>query len=435
MLPKTVPPLGAYTPTNSAFLEGRDAPDGPVRERIDVLDVLRGIALLGMFVVHFSYYTLYRSPAVPGTPPIGMSTLSHVIDWVFEGRFYTLFGMLFGVGFAIQLDRADARGDHFVVRYLRRMATLAVFGFIAEGIFGYNVLFGYALWGIPLLLVRRWSTRSLIVLLALCAASPQVWDLGRIALATARPGGVEQIAVADSARNARFAAARAALDSADESPSWRTIIAARMRFMVRFHRRWSTLPRGSFTLFLIGLIAFRLGLFDRPEQHRRLIVALMAGGAVSWIISTWVLPVGGPVAPLRSGHAPVLQAAITMARTNAFLLLRTDWLAFVYAGAVLLLVANNRAWLHRLAPFAWTGRVALTCYMLQVIFLDLTFSKRGLDVPLSPLAVPLWAAALFAVQALGARWWLQRYQFGPLEWVWRSATYWRVQPMRRVASA
>jgi hypothetical protein len=213
----------------------------PISERIGVLDVLRGVALLGMFVVHFNYYE--GTPREAMTPGSIASTVETIIGLLFEERFYAIFGMLFGVGFAVQLSRAEARGDRFVLRYLRRLAMLAVFGFIAEGVFGYNVLFGYAMWGLPLILVRRWPTWALIVLVILCAASWPIYNLTRMAWYSRRPNGIEQFQSANRARVQRFQAARAQLEAAKESPDWKTVVAARIEFMPTFHRQWSILPR------------------------------------------------------------------------------------------------------------------------------------------------------------------------------------------------
>jgi uncharacterized protein len=103
-------------------------------------------------------------------------------------------------------------------------------------------------------------------------------------------------------------------------------------------------------------------------------------------------------------------------------------------GAVVLLVAHDRRWLGRLAPFAWTGRMALTNYMIQVLLLDLTFSKYALGLSVTPLVGLAMAIALFAADALASRWWLARFQYGPFEWLWRSATYARWQPLRMAAA-
>ena len=85
------------------------------QERIEVLDVLRGIALLGMYVVHFYDYA---TAASDGANPTWWQQGEW---WFLDGRFYTMFAMLFGIGFAVQLSRADARGESLVPRFLRRL--------------------------------------------------------------------------------------------------------------------------------------------------------------------------------------------------------------------------------------------------------------------------------------------------------------------------
>jgi uncharacterized protein len=308
---------------------------------------------------------------------------------------------------------------------------LAVFGFIAEGVFGYNVLFGYAMWGLPLLLVRRWPIRALVVLVILCAASRQIYNLTRIAWYTRQPDGMAQYMADNRSQIQRFQQARAQNEAAEKASDWGTVVRARIDFMPKFHRQWSFLPAGSFTLFVLGLIAFRLGLFQQPEAHRGLIVVLMAVGVASWVIGTWVFPIGGPPPATPPPDAGVGTAALTMARRTGFNLIRPQWLAFTYVGAILLLIAHNReVWLRRFAPLAWAGRMALTNYMMQVILVDVLFTPHGLGLSVSPLMVFGGAFLLFAAQVVISRWWLQRFRSGPLEWVWRCVTYWKPQPLR-----
>lgn len=398
----------------------------PGKERIAVLDILRGIALGGMYLVHFNYYEATPPNGAPGP---AAALLEQVIGLFFEDRFYAIFGMLFGIGFALQLARADARGEPFVARYLRRILALAAFGFIAEGVFGYNVLFGYALWALPLLLIRRWPVKALVVLLVLCASSRQLYTLGRIAVASTRPGGVAELEASSRERFGQFFAARAVKDSLERSPDFGTVVRARIGFMPAFHRQWNLLPWGSFTLFLLGLIGFRLGLFDRPEEHRRMIVGLMIGGAACWALATWGFPFGSPPESLPESH-PLATAAVSMAQVNAFNLIRIQWLAFTYIGVVLLLVAASRTWVQRLAPLGWAGRMALTNYMMQVILLDVLGSPYGAGLKYPAWAVPLAAFGLLGLQILFAKWWFGRYRLGPLEWLWRTITYWKPQPLR-----
>ena len=72
--------------------------------------------------------------------------------------------------------------------------------------------------------------------------------------------------------------------------------------------------------------------------------------------------------------------------------------------------------------------------MTQVILLDVLFTPHGLDLPVTPIMVPLGALALFVAQSLFSRWWLARHRLGPLEWIWRAVTYWRWEPNRLVAT-
>jgi uncharacterized protein len=403
------------------------AAERPILERVAVLDILRGIALIGMFMVHFNYYEATPAGVDPGRLA---AFVENFIGLFIEERFYSIFGILFGVGFAVQLTRAEARGEPFVGRYLRRLAMLAVFGFIAEGVFGYNVLVGYAMWGVPLLLVRKLPVKALLVLLVLCVSSRQLYNVGKVALASGQPNAVGDFRAANQARVRTFMATRDSIQKLEQSTSWKTVIAARVGFMPIFHKMWNTFPNSSFVLFLIGMIAWKLGLFTQPEKRKRLIAGLMVFGVASSALYQFAFPLGGPITPDPNPASPVLYMIETTARSNAFALFRGGWLAFTYIGIVLLLVAHNRAWLTRLSGFGWAGKMALTNYMMQVILLDVLGTPHGFNVKIPALLVFPAAIALFVAQVFMSRWWLTRFRFGPLEWVWRSVTRWKPQPMR-----
>jgi uncharacterized protein len=195
-----------------------------------------------------------------------------------------------------------------------------------------------------------------------------------------------------------------------------------------YARPFSFLPVNTFTLFLLGLIGLRLGLFDEPDRHRRLIAWIALFGALSWAISVWLFP----ALPAHTGGS-VVRVMLMNRLQYGFSLIREMWLAFTYIGVVLLLVARDPQWLRRLAMFAWTGRMALTNYMLQIAILDLTFAKYALGLSVTPLVGLTMAIALFVADALFSRWWLARFRYGPLEWLWRSVTYARWQPWRITA--
>ena len=381
-------------------------------KRIGVLDVLRGIALFGMFLVHFKDFS-------SGGGGID-AFYTKIVELLFEERFWAMFGILFGVSFAIQFRRAEARGEPYVAKYLRRMAALAVFGFIAEAVFGFNVLLSYAIWGIPLILFRKWSPRALVVAVVLSAASGSIYAIARTAYGVATEGEQaykgEQKALAE--RNASF---RDAYNTASNDPSYSKVFSSRLEHMRWFYAQpFSFLPVNTLTLFLLGLLALRLGIFDRTEEHRRLIVGLMIFGLASWLVAIWLSRNPFPNAP----SSVVLQEAAARVG-NGFGLIRPMWLTFTYMGTVLLLVAHNPQWLRHLALFGYTGRMALTNYMIQIAILDLVFTNHGLGVSLTPIEGLAAAIGLFLIDAAFSKWWLARFQYGPLEWLWRSITYWK----------
>jgi len=386
-------------------------------DRIHVLDVLRGIALLGMFLVHF---TIYSSDGT-GIADAYQKTVRLLL----EERFWAMFGILFGVGFAIQLRRADSRGESFVPKYLRRLAGLAAFGFVAHAVFGFNVLLAYAFWGVPLLLVRKWSTPALIAAVALSAASGNIYSIARATYGVATQGE-PAFRAAEQALAARNRAFNEANHEAQDAKQYSTVFGGRLRHMQWFYAQWfSFLPVNTLTLFLLGVLGLRLGLFERPHEHRRLITALMLLGAASWATSHWLLP--APPAELRT---PLVSDMVVTRLKGGFGLIREMWLTFTYTGAVLLLVAHNPLWLRRLAAFGWTGRMALTNYMIQIAILDLVFSRYALGLSITPLVGLVAALALFLADAVFSRWWLARFRYGPLEWLWRSITLARWQPWR-----
>lgn len=389
-------------------------------QRIDVLDVLRGIALLGMFMVHFTDRT--TNATVAG------QKWHHFVELLFEGRFWSMFAILFGVGFAVQMRRAEAAGARFAPRYLRRLATLFCFGLIAEIGFGYHVLVEYAIWGLPLILVRKWSLRSLVILLVVCAMSLTIFSIARTTYFSATMGEEQWRSriQAQASVNTNF---NEAIDRGKHSSDYLTVVRARLRYMPWFYTRpFSFLPVNDFVLFLIGLIGLRLGVFERPRERRRLIVSLMTFGILSWAATWWLLP---SIPLLNTGSLALRQLVNQVAAGGG--LIRDMWLSFTYIGAVLLLVAHNPVWLRRLAPFSWTGRMALTNYMFQVMVLDFTFSNYALGLTIAPWVAPVAALGLFTIEATISRFWLARYRYGPLEWFWRSLTYWQRQPMARAA--
>jgi uncharacterized protein len=316
-----------------------------------------------------------------------------------------MFAFLFGAGFALQLRRADARGQPFTLIYLRRLAVLAVFGFASHALFGFNVLLSYATWGAALLLIRRWPTSALIATAMLCACSLAIYEFIWLAVL-----GKE---VDEAWRQARLDLAKQMYNTLQEAvaqPDYLVLLKARLHHMAWFYAQpFNFLPGPTMSLFIAGLLAIRHGILERPLAHKRLIITMILFGLVSWYAGNW----GDRIFRLRG-------------------LLRDQWLAFTYLGALLLALARFPRLIDLLRPVGQAGRMALTNYLLQIAILDILFSGYGLHLPdFRPVFGPPATIALFGPLAAFSCAWLSHFRFGPAEWLWRSLTYGKLQPMRR----
>jgi uncharacterized protein len=394
-------------PLHTSPASGSSAP-APVTsdDRLHTLDILRGLALFGMILVHF--HQKMR---------IEVTGLEDLIGWgvwiLVEQKAWGIFAFLFGVGFAVLLRRLEARNAPVVPIYLRRLAGLAVFGLIAQVGFGFHILLEYAAWGLVLLLIRRWSTPAVLATAVVAVSARPV-----TAAVTALYGwwtGTSAPAVSDHLRQAAEAAA--------QNADYLTLLSARWALFVGgLPRGWhDLLPDTNLALFCLGLLAVRHGILDQPLRHRRLIIGWMVFGAVSWA-AHWLVLRNLPELPIPGATWPVSQGMG---------LLNEQWLCLTYIGAVVLLLAYRPAWTRRLRAIGAAGRMALTNYMLQVAVLDALASGYGLQLKLRPAAYVLAAVLLFSAEAAFSSAWLARYRFGPLEWLWRMITYARPQPLRR----
>jgi len=378
-------------------------------ERIHTLDILRGLALLGMILVHFHQHMEIEASGAEGL--IGWVT------WVgVETKAWGVFALLFGAGFAVLLRNLERRGRPVAAIYFRRLAALAAFGFIAEAGFGFQILLEYAIWGVPLLLIRKWRPRALLAVAVLAVAvTPTVFAVRALAR-QARP-----VSVSEHTRPAARPDPQAALHAAEATGRYLPLLRARLANMRSKYGFWSTyLPDSTFTLFVIGVLAFRYGVFTDPRARIHLISGAMAFGFIAWAL-TWTVYATG---------LTVSNPALRPALLSAFGLIQDQWLCLTYAGAVILLVAYRPVWQSRLRFFGVAGRMALTNYLLQVAVLDVLASSYGAALRVRPLISVGLTALMFGSLAALSGWWLTKFRFGPAEWLWRAATYLRWPAMQ-----
>jgi uncharacterized protein len=418
--------------------EAIDTRAGPVdtHERLVLLDVLRGFALFGVF---FSNVNMWFSGRIFLPPDRGKALTASPVNTVAEylfgffvfGKFITIFSFLFGLGFAIQMGRAEDRGASIVPLYCRRLGAMMLIGLTHLFALWYgDVLSFYAVVGLSLLLFRKRSDRSLLF-----------WGFGFAIVAPLLASAAERFlplltssreAVAASAKAAteKFMAERASALAGFESSSYLTAIRANaVYFWEGFFIRPVMLPLTAATLgkFLLGLYAGRRRLFHEPEQNLRLFRRLLIWGLVAGVLGSSIQAVVRYlfVHKMIQGDTP-WRLVMHLPQAAGFV-----GLAMGYVSAITLLFQRPRVrrLLLLLAP---AGRMALTNYLAQTVISMLVFYGFGLGLigKLGPLPCLAITVFVFGIQMITSRIWLSRFRFGPAEWVWRSLTYRRAQPMR-----
>lgn len=399
------------------------APASPTSERHDLLDALRGFALFGVLLVNLRSLSLYEflpAEARAALPTAGIDALlAPLMTSLVDGTSVTLFSLLFGVGFAIQSERAEGRPGG-TARYVRRLLLLLAIGLVHAYVFWWgDILRYYALLGLLLVPLARVPIAALATLgVFIVVVLPVLMQPVMPALLP------PQISSAESA-----ARALAAFQADDWSTLWQGNLERDLRMRIAV---WM-LPGYVLGRLLIGAALGRSQVLQQPEENlrfwRRLFVAMLViGGGCTVFFALRDHGVLGDALPWLTTDA---------GRTLLRLMRNATPLAMglLYLSGFVLLFrrAEWRRWLGGLAPL---GRMALTHYLAQTVIAIALFYGVGLALgPRFGLIGTLVACVLiFGAQIVASRWWLARFRFGPAEWAWRSLTYGQRQPMRRVVT-
>ncbi|MGZ5237461.1 MAG: DUF418 domain-containing protein [Caldimonas sp.] len=395
---------------------GRQAPL-PAAERIEALDVLRGVALFGIFIMNMPGFThsLFTPPPLPESAVDSLAI--SLRELLFAGKFNLMFGLLFGIGFSLQLGRLEAArpGGGATLVYARRLAVLLVIGLgHAALLWSGDVLVVYAVLGFGLLALRRVPERALLALIALCLVYPGVSDALRPVLLSFETETVAAFEYQDfEASNDDAYGHGSFLDAAAETArvfAWGYSSPLGLFSYAAFYVQMAT---GILLGYLVGRRRWveRLPALAGPVRRAQ----LGALGVALLSAALW-FAFGGSAGDV-GGNGTV---ASELARTVG----RAALMAF-YALSVLRLLELE--WAKRLLrPFAFAGRMPLSNYLLQTVMSTFIFYGWGLGFwgRATPLAETVLATALFfAVQLPLSAWWLSRFRYGPVEYVWRRLTY------------
>lgn len=399
--------------------------------RIKIIDALRGISLIGICLIHAMQHFGVAGTNAHQTFFTWEGTSDDISGWIISnlvaGKFYIIFSCLFGLSFFIQMDRASQGGIDFRPRFLWRLVLLLLFGYTLGLIFRIEILLIYALVGFVLVLMYKWSTKLLIgIVVFLFLGGVPLISLGIKTWTT--PTKVEQADVHTISTSAQTALTQR------ESPRPRVRTSPTLSETIRYNA-WDGLARKmnyqfssgriylTLGLFILGFIIGRIRLFERLSEFRQRLLR-MAGGALLLIALL--------------SFAEIYIPAVARGEVSIYSWLGTTAgniknLCIAYLWSILIMEAYRSTHIQRLSePFVNYGRMGLTNYAVQSILGVFIFAGFGLNWSHLGITLSVLVGITYTtLQILFSHYWLRTFRYGPFEWLWRSGTYMKWQPLKR----
>ena len=419
------------------------------QERIVELDLMRGFALFGILIVNMIFFGMPIYTIITDLNPLNDpldEAARYLIGIVFEGKFITLFSFMFGLGFWIFISRARAKGRTAGPLFLRRLFILALFGAAhAFLLWAGDILLFYAMLGLVMMLFLNRTDKILkvwIVLLPVLHILFIVALVGIFKLGMSTPDGAAAITEAlDQSRYELEAMAASAMEIY-RTGTFTEMMEIRRQELAFAYQGFIMGGVGVFYLlavFLAGMLAGRAGWFtniaDRLPALRRYVPWLLLLGFACAIPGFLLMRGGDIITPGWNMPLYLLLFIVgTPVLTSSYVILLLS--AFHRSGNGKRLgdgdpSGNAGGWFW--PALRDTGRMSLTVYLTQSLVMTTIFYGYGLGLYGS---MPVWmmtllAVSFFAVQMALAHWWMKHFTMGPLEWLWRAATYGYLPALRK----
>ncbi|MCU5177432.1 DUF418 domain-containing protein [Bacillus toyonensis] len=374
-------------------------------ERIHSIDIIRGIAVLGIFLVNWPIIAGIDSRDLSGVYEGLDSYIRLIYDMFIQTKFYTIFSFLFGLGFYIFMTRAEAKTDRPKTLFVRRLLILLLFGFLHYVLlWDGDILHTYAIAGFFLFLFYKREPRTILIWAIALLSIFQFLIL------------IASISVALMSK-AELGFSLPVMPLED----WVSQI------QNRFHAFYAdgivlniTMLPETVGLFLLGLYAGKKDIFRRTKE--------VDTKLKKWQIITFILTLPMWFFMVRyflskPFYEPIYMQAFTMFSGKTL---------FIFYIFTLMRLLQKEKWQTLLRPFQYVGRMALTNYISHTIGTLLVFELLFKNDYLAPLWVgPLFCISFYTLQIFISRWWLSHYQYGPLEYIWRLGTYGKMMPLKK----
>ena len=405
-----------------------------ISEREIFMDVLRGFAILGIFIANLGTgFSGYRESENLTGPFLAegwdhkMSFLHHMF---IEGKFYSIFSLLFGWGIALQFKRAAANGINALPTVKRRLMFMLLLGAVHLIIWPGDIVFFYALLGFLLLPLRKLSNKTLVITgicltllpIALYAAkSYWQWLNAPAGILFGTGQKVETLLTGVNSEESYFAFTKTA--------NWWDIFKGNLAgFFYRFGYLFfvSRIPK-VLGMFLIGYALGRSDFYKNIAQNKKVIywiigIGLLIGLPANFYLARYMSYFMDDYWQLKmKGFYQTLAYALGVAP-----------LAMAYVG-LFMLSFQTTAGKKILSVLAPVGKMAFSNYIMHSLIGNFVFLGAGLGYmgQVGPVYFTLFGIGVFIIQIFLSTLWLKYFNYGPVEWLWRSATYKKWQPLRK----
>ncbi|NMA74410.1 MAG: DUF418 domain-containing protein [Bacteroidales bacterium] len=383
----------------------------PSNQRIVAVDVLRGLAVMAIVLLHsIEHFNFYVFPeVVPGWMEFTDKAIWDSFFFLFGGKAYAVFALLFGFGFYIQYENERKRGRDFRLRFLWRMVLLFLLGQLNAMFFTGEVLTTYAILGVILPLLCRLNNRTLMIVIVICMLQPI--DLGRIIYALMNP---------------EFQMAQSSLDSHFWNVSYQVRHVGNFWQTAKMNlwegqlasMAWALLNGRVMQilgLFLLGLFLGRKEFFVETPQNKMLWLKLLGFSLLAFFPLYGLTNMLPDFVSRKELLEPLNIILSSLHKLSFMFVLVTAFLLVYY-------LAKNNNLLNKLAPF---GKMSLSNYIFQSIIGSFLFYSWGLYLGqyLSITYSLIVGIILFLVQWTFCVWWLKTHRYGPFEAIWRRLTW------------
>jgi uncharacterized protein len=408
----TSPPSASITPL-------------PAAERVQALDVLRGVALLGILVMNIQGFAMIYAAYFN---PMAYGDLSGVNGWVWklshlltDQKFLSMFSMMFGAGIVLMSERIEAQGGKAASRHYRRILGLFVIGLAHAYLLWHgDILVVYSLCGLVVYLFRKRTPKTLLTLGVLAMVIPSAFYIFAGSSLPYWPEESYQPMLDLWAPRAELVQNEIAAYQSGWLAQMEHRVPSALFFQTGVFIMWGGWRAGG--LMLVGMALFKWGVLT-GERSKRFYGTMSALG----------LAVGLPAV----AYGIVRNFAAGWALEYSFFLgsqfnyWAAPLVSLGYIGIVMLICKADRVerWTR---PFAAVGRTAFSNYLLQTLICTTIFYGHGFGLfgQLERIGQILVVLGVWLVQLIVSSIWVRHFRYGPVEWLWRSATYLELQPMR-----